>query len=275
MPRPDVAHVAGSRTGGHALRVSLPMIEVSRLTRDFQTNGKTLRAVDHLSFRVAAGEVYGLLGPNGAGKTTALRMILGLLPPTSGEAWIDGYSAQHQPQEVKSRIGLVSATAGLYPWLTPRETLQFFADLYGLAPRTAAARIDELAALFDMQAFLDQRSATLSTGQRQRVILARALVHDPPVMLLDEPTRGLDVVGIQVVFDYLRHLRTQRKAVILCTHALDEAQRTCDRFGLLHQGRLRLEGNLPELRAHTGCESLMDMFLKLLAAPAPREDVSP
>ncbi len=251
------------------------MIDVSRLTRDFQADGRTLRAVDHLSFHVAAGEVYGLLGPNGAGKTTTLRMILGLLPPTAGEAWIDGYSVLHQPQEVKGRIGLVSATAGLYPWLTPRETLLFFADLYGLPPRAAAARVEELAALFDMHAFLDQRSSTLSTGQRQRVILARALIHDPPVMLLDEPTRGLDVLGIQAVFDYLRHLRAQRKAVILCTHALDEAQRACDRVGLLHQGRLRLEGTVPELQAQTGCATLMDMFLQLLSAATRHRIGSP
>jgi len=213
-----------------------------------------------LSFAVAAGEVYGLLGPNGAGKTTTIRMIVGLLRPDSGWAEVAGFRTSDSPDEVKSRVGLVSANDGVYPWLTVREMLLFFADLYGLAPREANDNLRTLADLFDLTPLLDRRCALLSTGQRQRVTLARALIHSPPVVLLDEPTRGLDVLGSQVVVDYIRRLRDEGKAVIVSTHRLDEAERLCDRFGLLHLGRLRMEGTLAELQAATGCKTLVDMF---------------
>ena len=241
-----------------------PMITVNELTRHFRAGGGTLVAVDKLSFHVRAGEVYGLLGPNGAGKTTTLRMILGLLAPTSGDAEVGGYRATTQPDEVKRRIGLVSASSGLYQWLTPREMLLFFADLYGVTPARARERLEELASLFDLRPFLNQRCATLSTGQKQRVTLARALMHDPPVMLLDEPTRGLDVIGTHVVFQYIAKLRSLGKAVVVSTHRLDEASHVCDRMGLLHCGRLRHEGTFAELQRETGCENLFQMFLQLL-----------
>jgi ABC-2 type transport system ATP-binding protein/sodium transport system ATP-binding protein len=136
----------------------------------------------------------------------------------------------------------------------------FFADLYGVPPRQARDNLRSLCELFALTPLLDRRCAVLSTGQRQRVTLARALMHSPPVMLLDEPTRGLDVLGSQVVVDYIRGLRDEGKAVIVSTHRLDEAERLCDRFGLLHQGELRIEGTLTELRAATGCQTLVDMF---------------
>jgi len=240
------------------------MIEVRGLTRRFPlSQGRELVAVDNLSFTVAEGEVYGLLGPNGAGKTTTIRMLLGLLPATSGEAAIAGFRSSAEPEEVKRRVGLVAASAGVYQWLTPREVLSFFADLYGVPRERARSEIARLSRLLGLESFLDRRCGSLSTGQKQRVQLARALVHNPPVMLLDEPTLGLDVLGSQVVNEYVGHLRDQGKSVILSTHRLDEAERLCDRFGLLHQGRLVSEGTLAELRSRSGCESLVDMFLKL------------
>jgi ABC-2 type transport system ATP-binding protein/sodium transport system ATP-binding protein len=240
------------------------MIEVDRLTKHFPLPGGGVRvAVHELSFAVAPGEVYGLLGPNGAGKTTTLRMLLGLLRPTSGRAIVAGYASTDFPDEAKRRVGLVSTSAGLYQWLTVREVLQFFADLYGVEPAAATTAIDRLSALFGLAEFIDQRCATLSTGQKQRVNLSRALIHDPPVLLLDEPTLGLDVLGSQVVREYVAHLRTEGKAVIMTTHRLDEAELMCDRFGLLHRGELVSEGTLAELRARTGCETLVDMFLQL------------
>ena len=240
------------------------MISVRELTRHFQSSGSPIVAVDHLSFQVKSGEVYGLLGPNGAGKTTTLRMILGLLAPTSGDAEVQGFRATAQPDEVKRRIGLVSASSGLYQWLTPREMLMFFADLYGVSPSLARSRLEELVNLFDLGLFINQRCATLSTGQKQRVTLARALMHDPPVMLLDEPTRGLDVIGTHVVFEYISKLRSLGKAVVVSTHRLDEASHVCDRMGLLHRGKLRHEGSFSELQRMTGCSNLFDMFLQLL-----------
>jgi ABC-2 type transport system ATP-binding protein/sodium transport system ATP-binding protein len=244
------------------------MILVDNLTRRFSSPRGDILAVDRLSFSVAPGEVYGLMGPNGAGKTTTLRMILGLLQPNEGHAEILGFRSDLQPEEVKRRVGLVSASAGLYQWLTPRETLGFFADLYAVPPREAEARLDELTEIFDLGAFLDRRCGTLSTGQRQRVSLAQALIHNPPVMLLDEPTRGLDVFGSKAIFDYIDRLRSQSKATIVSTHQLHEAQLLCDRFGLLYQGRLVLEGTLEELQAATGRESLVDMFLHSIQLPA-------
>ncbi len=237
------------------------MIEVFHLTTRFVDGAREVLAVDELSFRVDQGEVYGLLGPNGAGKTTTLRMILGLLQPTSGYAEVAGFRTSKSPDEIKSRIGLVSASAGLYQSLTPREMLLFFADLYGMSRQAARQRLDVLVDLLGLVEFFEQRCSTLSTGQRQRVILARALIHDPPIMLLDEPTRGLDIVGSKIVFDYVDHLRKEGKSVIVSTHRLDEAQRLCDRFGILHRGRLEQEGTLDQLRASTGCDSLVEMFL--------------
>ncbi len=244
------------------------MIVVHELSKQFLANGKPHVAVDQISLSVKSGEVYGLLGPNGAGKTTTLRMILGLLRPTGGEVTVAGIAVTRQPEEVKRRIGLVSASAGLYQWLTPREMLLYFADLYGVDPERAERRLEDLARLLDFHRFLNQRSATLSTGQKQRVTLARALMHDPPIMLLDEPTRGLDVIGTHVVFEYLGHLRSIGKAVVLCTHRLEEASLVCDRMGLLHRGRLRHEGTLAELQQATGRSSLYEMFLQLMDHPS-------
>lgn len=240
------------------------MLIVDRLSKTFQRDGREFAAVDQLSFRVETGEVYGLLGPNGAGKTTTLRCILGLLEPSSGDVIVDGFRVSEKPQAIKQRIGLVSASAGLYQWLTPREILDYFADVYAVPPDVAEHRIKELSDLLDLKPFLEQRSATLSTGQKQRVNLARALIHDPPVVLMDEPTLGLDVVGSQVVFDYVALLRTQKRAVVVSTHHLDEAGRLCDRFGLLYHGRLRHEGSLQELQGKTGQQSLVEMFVDML-----------
>jgi len=238
------------------------MISVHELTKTFVDHRREIVAVDHLTFTVRAGEVYGLLGPNGAGKTTTVRMILGLLTPTSGYAEVEGLRSSEFPDEVKRRVGLVSTSAGLYQWLTSREMLLFFADLYGLDPQRAEQRLRQLSELMDLGPFLDQRCATLSTGQRQRVQLARALIHDPPIMLLDEPTRGLDVFGSQAIFEYIAQLRQEGRAVIVTTHRLDEAQRLCDRFGLMHHGRFVLEGTLDELRRTSGRETLVDMFIQ-------------
>lgn len=240
------------------------MLAAVGLSKSFETDTGDLTAVDDVSFSVSPGQVYGLLGPNGAGKTTTLRMILGLLPPDRGYAEVGGYRTDRSVSQVKSQLGFVSAGEGVYGWLTVREMLHYFADLYGVEYRRAGERIQRLADLLDITPLLDRRAGRLSTGQRQRVTLARGLIHDPPVMLLDEPTRGLDVVGSKTVFDYIAHLREEGKAVIVCTHRLEEAERLCDRFGMLHRGRLVREGNLAELQEQTGLPHLVDMFLDIL-----------
>ena len=250
------------------------MIGVVELTKRFSGGGQEVLAVDRLSFSVASGEVYGLLGDNGAGKTTTLRMILGLVEPTSGYAEVEGFRTSQSPDEVKSRIGMVSTSAGLYQWLTPRELLLFFADVYGLNDDTAARNLQRFSTLFDLTSFLDRRCAALSTGQKQRVNLARSMIHDPPALLLDEPTRGLDVKGSKVIFDYISAAKEQGKCVIVSTHRLDEAEQFCDRFGLLHRGRLMHEGTLGELQAATGCATLTEMFLQSLAQVDEAEEAA-
>ncbi|MDB2686292.1 ATP-binding cassette domain-containing protein [Mariniblastus sp.] len=240
------------------------MIRIEKLCKTFSTTDREVRAARDVSFEVHEGEVFGLLGPNGAGKTTVMRMILGLLKPDSGFAEINGIRSTYQPNELKRQVGFVSATAGIYQWLTGREMLSFFGEVYGLAETELLQQIAHLTKVLQLEEFIDRGCATLSTGQKQRLNLARALVHDPPVMILDEPTLGLDVVGSQVIFDYVQLLKQQSKIVILCTHRLEQAQRVCSRFGLLHQGAMVLSGNLEDLKAQTGKRDLVEIFVDLL-----------
>jgi len=249
-PYPDPVETANSRG-----------IRIFELRKSFPAPDRTVHAVRGVSFDVAPGEVFGLLGPNGAGKTTTLRMILGLIPSDSGFAQVHGLRSDLHPDAVKQRIGFVSANTGLYPWLTARETLEFFASIYGATPQQTSTRLAELTEQLSMSDFLDRRCGMLSTGQAQRVNLAKALIHDPPVMLLDEPTLGLDVLASQVVFDYLELLKQRQCAVILSTHRLEQAQRVCDRLGLLHEGELRLCGRWSDLARQTGKSNLVDVFL--------------
>lgn len=240
------------------------MILTDNLSKEFFWSGSTIKAVNRVSFEVKEGEVFGLLGPNGAGKTTTLRIIMGLLKPDGGFASVDGVRVGPEALEARAKIGMVSTNDGVYPWLTAREMLLYFADLYAVPLNTARTRLEQLVDNLELGRFIDQRCCTLSTGQKQRVILARGLMHDPPVMLLDEPTRGLDVVGSQTVFEFIAKLKELGKAVLLSTHRLDEAERVCDRFGLLHRGRLMYTGSLNEIREATAEEHLTDMFLTMM-----------
>ncbi len=247
---------------------SVTVIRADHLTKRFSTSeNRDVVAVDSVSFEVQSGEVFGLLGPNGAGKTTTLRMMLGLLRPSSGDARINGCSVSADPDQVKRLVGFVSTSVGVYQWLTTEEMLLFVGDLYNVPPETCRERIDHLSRLLDFSSFLHRRCGVLSTGQKQRVSLARALIHDPPVMLLDEPTRGLDIVGSQVIFEYLQLLKSEGRAVVICTHRLDEAERFGDRFGLMHQGAMRLTGTLAELQQQTGKKGLTDIFIDLIRSP--------
>lgn len=248
------------------------MIKVNEVTKRFRGGDSDVLAVDRLSFQIHPGEVYGLLGPNGAGKTTTLRMIIGLLTPDSGYTEVAGFRTATDPFEVRARVGLVSASDGVYPWLTVREMLLYFAELYGTDPETAQHQLVETSTMLNFTDYLDRRCVNLSTGQKQRVTLARALMHRPPVLLMDEPTRGLDVVASRIVFDYIQHAREQGIAVIVSTHRLDEAQRLCDRFGLLYRGRMAMEGDLATLQQQSGKQSLVDMFYGLMDPSASMEE---
>jgi sodium transport system ATP-binding protein len=240
------------------------------LARDL---GKTYRgakgastvAVAGISFACRAGEVFGLLGPNGAGKTTTLRMLSTVLSPTQGSAAIAGHDVAQQPGRVRAAIGFLSGNTGLYPRLTPREVLRYFGRLYGLDDARIAARTEELARLLDMQGFLDRRCDALSTGMKQKVNVARTVLHDPRVLILDEPTAGLDVLAARTIIEFVHRCRAEGKCVVFSTHIMAEVARLCDRLAIIHQGRLQFLGTLAEFRAHAGAdEDLEQAFLRVL-----------
>lgn len=221
-------------------------------------------AVDTLSLDVRGGEVYALLGANGAGKTTALRCLATLLRPTSGSASVGGYDALSQPLEVRRRLGFLAASMGLYERLTPRELLDYFAGLQGMPDAERAGRIEELVELFALAPFADRYCGTLSTGQRQRVSIARAIVHDPPALVLDEPTLGLDVLSGETIHRFIAEARARGRAVIFSTHQMSEVELLADRVGVIAGGRLVAEGTIQHLLDHTGEETLPHAFLHLV-----------
>jgi sodium transport system ATP-binding protein len=243
--------------------MSAPAVAVESLSKTFGTT----EAVAGLSFAVAPGEIYGLLGPNGAGKTTTLRILVGILRPTRGSVHVAGLDVVDDPLAVRQRLGFLTNTTGLYPRLSGRELLGYFARLHGLAPDAAAARIATLAEALHLRGFFDRRCEALSTGERQRLSIARAVLHDPAVLVLDEPTAGLDVLASRFLRDFVRAERDRGKAVVFSTHYLAEAELLCDRIGLLHRGRLLAEGTPPALRAAAGdAPSLEEAFLRLVGA---------
>jgi sodium transport system ATP-binding protein len=222
------------------------------------------RAVDGLTLQVAAGEIYGLLGPNGAGKTTALRMIAGLLAPTGGTVKVMGLDVARDTDRAKAQLGFLTGSTGLYARLTAREVLTFFGRVQGLSRERLAQRIDEVSGQLAIEKLLDRRCESLSTGEKQRVSVARAVLHDPPVLVLDEPTNGLDVLASRFLRVLVQAERKRGKAVIFSTHYLAEAELLCDRIGLLHRGRLLMEGPPLQLRIQAHASSLEEAFLSLV-----------
>jgi len=254
----------------------MDMVVAENLVKEFPTpTGGQKRAVDGLSFRVGAGQIYGLLGPNGAGKTTTLRMLSGLMAPTSGSASLAGYDVATQLNDVKRILGFLTANTGLYQRLNARELIVYFAELHGMDRRAASARAAELIERLGIGDFANLRCGALSTGQKQRVNIARALVADPPVLIMDEPTLGLDVLSNRVILRFIIQQRDEGKTIILSTHYLDEAETMCDQIGLLHDGRLVAEGDLESLRASSGEQRLSNIFLKTIHADEFAETATP
>jgi sodium transport system ATP-binding protein len=226
------------------------MIEVRDLVKEYRAGGgKTVRAVDGVSFHVADGEMVGLLGGNGAGKTTTMRIVATLLTPTSGMARVAGHDVRTDPIGVRRSLGYVSATTGVADRLSPREVLDSSGRLHGIERRLLADRIAWLTASLDLGSFLDRPCGRLSSGQRQRVSLARALVHDPPALVLDEPTSTLDVVGARDLFAMLQSLRAEGRTILVSTHRLHEIEHRCDRFVIIDAGRIVAAGSRAELVA--------------------------
>jgi sodium transport system ATP-binding protein len=241
------------------------MIQVHNLRKTYDDpDGGLIHAVAGASFHCRAGEIYGLLGPNGAGKTTTLRCLATILTPTAGTATIAGCDLLTAPEDVRRNIGFLSASTGLYGRLTPRETLRFFGSLYGLEAGRLEERVDQVVEMFQITEYADRPTDRLSTGMRQRLGLARAVVHDPPVLILDEPTTGLDPIVSLAVEEAVQSLAAAGKCVVFSTHLLDQAQAICHRLGVIGKGRVLAEGTVEELKTITGTENLRQAFFKLV-----------
>ena len=244
------------------------MIEVESLSKTFHDRKRgPVSAVSDVTFACRPGEVYGLLGPNGAGKTTTLRMISTALRPTGGRARVMGHDVLTHPIEVRRSIGFLSANTGLYGRLTPRETLHYFGKLFGMGNGKLQSRIDSLAEIFGMTSFLDRPCDKLSTGMRQKVNIARTVLHDPPVMVFDEPSSGLDVLTSRTIVQFIRECKEQGKIVLFSTHIMAEVEKLCDHVGMIHQGRLAFSGTLAELRDQFGDE-IDEAFIRIIGEAA-------
>lgn len=241
------------------------MIRVDSLVKTFHDpkRGK-VNAVDGLSFEAQRGEVFGLLGSNGAGKTTTLRLLATILQPTGGTIEVAGFDALRQPADVRRSIGFLSGDMGYYHRLTPREVMTFFGAVSGLSGAVLKNRVNSLIDQFGMSTYADSRVDTFSTGMRQRAAIARAVVHDPPVLILDEPTAGLDVPTGQVIEQFILSAKNAGRCVVLSTHIMEEAEYLCDRIAVVHEGKLQALGTMDELRRRTGKQRLREIFLALI-----------
>lgn len=240
------------------------MIEAKNLRKTFNS-GKVV-AVDDVSFTARDGEITGLLGPNGAGKTTTLRMLYTLLRPDSGQMRVDGIDPEEQPLSIKRALGVVPDSRGLYDRLTARENIRYYGRLHGLGKADIERRIDEMVDILGMSEFIDRRTPGFSQGQRVKVAIARALIHDPRTVLLDEPSNGLDVMTTRALREFLRQLKAQGCCVVLSTHIMQEVAALCDRIVIIAQGKVAAEGTAEELLARSGEANLEDAFVKLIGS---------
>jgi sodium transport system ATP-binding protein len=240
--------------------VTQTAVRVDRLEKQLGTN-KVLRGI---TFEALSGEIFGLLGPNGAGKTTTLRIICTLLAPDAGSVEVLGFDTRTAPQEVRRRVGVVTAEIGVYPRLTARENIAYFAELTGVLDGEVKRRVDGVVERLDMAPFANQRAESLSSGQKQKVAIARAIVHDPPVLMFDEPTSNLDVLASREIREFMVESRGRGKCVIFSTHVLHDAERLCDRVTIIHEGRVVASGTTAEVRGDN--QDLEDSFLSLVEA---------
>ena len=220
-------------------------------------------AVDNISLQIRKGEIFGLLGPNGAGKTTTLRMISTVLKPTSGKVSVAGFDTVTHSDDVRRMLGFLSGNTGLYKNLTAREMVEFFGRLYGMSETELAERIENIFKFLDMEEFANTRCEALSSGTVQKVNIARTVVHDPPILVFDEPTVGLDVMVARTLINFINNLRDSGKTVIFSTHIMREAERLCDRIGIIHKGKILAVGTLQELLDMTSTDNLEDAFFEI------------
>jgi sodium transport system ATP-binding protein len=247
------------------------MIEARGLTKTFRDKKRgEIHAAEDVTFRVQPGQIYGLLGANGAGKTTTLRMLATLLQPTRGTAVVAGHDVATEPAKVRANVGFLAASTALYGRLTARETIAYFGRLNGLDRATIAARTQQIAVELDMHDFLDRRCDKFSTGMKQKTSIARTLVHDPAVMIFDEPTLGLDIMAARTIVKFVRDCRARGKTVIYSTHIMSEVEKLCDRVGIIHDGRLLAEGTVDELKTSHGQQDLEEVFVAVVAGREER-----
>jgi sodium transport system ATP-binding protein len=241
------------------------MVRTEGIRKHFADPKKGLvKAVDGVSITAKPGEIYGLLGVNGAGKTTMLRMLSTVLTPTEGTAEVAGYDVVQHPEKVRANIGFMSTSTALYGRLSSKEMIQYFGELYGLSGARLKERMDYVIDKLDMHEFIDRLCDKLSTGQKQRVSIARTILHDPPVLFFDEPTAGLDVVASQSVMQFIEEARDSGKTVLFCTHIMTEVDRLCNHVAVIHDGVIKAEGTVADLKAQSGEENLELVFLKLV-----------
>jgi sodium transport system ATP-binding protein len=238
------------------------MIEVQGLTKSF---GR-VKAVQNISFSAFDGQITGLLGPNGAGKSTTLRLLYTLLEPDSGFARIDGFDVREAPIEVQTRIGVLSDAQGLYPRLTARENIRYFGRLHDLNGGNLETQMDQLIALLDMEAIAERKTEGFSSGERLKVAIARALIHDPRNVLLDEPTNGLDVKSTRAMRQFIRRLRDSGKCILLTSHIMQEVAALCDQIVIISNGVVSAQGSPAELLERTGKNNLEDAFIEAIGS---------
>jgi sodium transport system ATP-binding protein len=241
------------------------MIEAQQLSKVFNDKKRgEVRAVDSVSFHCAPGEIYGLLGANGAGKTTTLRMLATIFKPTSGTANVAGFDVIRDSAKVRQHVGFLSTATALYGRLSAQEMVEYFGRLNGLEGETLRKSVDQLFDALDMNSYRDRRCEKLSTGMKQKVSIARTLVHDPSIMIFDEPTVGLDVMAARAIVNFIRQCRDRGKTVIFSTHVMSEVEKLCNRIGIIHGGKLLAEGTLAELRSRSGLTDLEDIFVGIV-----------
>jgi len=241
-----------------------PMIEVVELQKIFSRGRSAVRAVDGISFRCRPGEIFGLLGANGAGKTTTLRILATMLNPSGGMAEVAGFDLLQEANRVRREIGFLSTATALYGRLTAEEMVLYSGRLHGMAEEELRERAEELFRQLGIDSFRDRRCERCSTGMKQRISIARALIHDPPVMIFDEPTLGLDVMAAREIVRFIRDCRDLGKTVLFSTHVMSEVEKLCDRVAIIHEGRIGAEGRLAELREEFAEEELEEIFVKIV-----------
>ncbi|GFP78088.1 ABC transporter ATP-binding protein [Clostridium fungisolvens] len=237
------------------------MLEVKELTKEF----KKTKAVSKLSFTVNPGEIVGLLGENGAGKTTTMRMVSTLLKPTAGTVLVNSFDINKDPDKVRKEIGILfGGDVGLYDRLTARENMSYFANLYGFSKEEADKRINELADELDMREYIDKRVGKFSRGMKQKVSIARAIVHSPSIMLFDEPTTGLDVRATRIIHNFIKKCKRENKTILFSSHSMREVEKLCDRVVIINKGQLVEEGTIAELKKKYNNDDLEEVFVDLI-----------